>query len=301
MSFIELDPRFFSDTELTFEERERKPRIIMANDGRDKSGKSDFCYDAPDPIAVLSFDFGDEDVVQKYQELGRKIHIADLKWELPAHLHSVKGEGLAEWMNKNVWQPFVYTTNKIIDSGMFRTVVVDKATEAWQVCRLAVFGRLATNRQDLQTQANANWREYVRKFNACEKPINLHLIHEQREEWVSKSVQGKDGPEEKWYKSGAWVRDGNEKVPFLVPYTLEHRYVKSERHPVLNDRIIKPARFEVEVMVARGRPEQVGTIHRVGELDVEKGALERRMGWLDVVSSLRPEIPLEAWGHANLR
>jgi len=293
MAFTKLNPVTFAGTGLDFTIRERKPRVICSNDGKDKSGKSHFCYDAPDPIAVLSFDFGDEDVVQKFQDQGREIAIADLKWEIPSQFRnqagtSEKGEALGKWVDDKVWKPFVASVNTIIDSGQFRTVVVDKATEAWQVCRLGVYGRLATNRQDLQTEANARWREFVRLFAASEHPINLHLIHEQREEWISKQVPGRDGQaEEKWFKSGAWIRDGNDKVPFLIQVGLEHRFVPPTKHP-LTGNILEECKFETEVKVNRGHPEEVGKVFE-------------NAGWLDVMTMLRPEIPLEEWGHALTR
>ena len=307
MAFTKLNPATFAGTGLDFTSRERRPRVICSNDGRDKSGKSDFCYDAPDPIAVLSFDFGDEDVVQKYTDpdtsgritVPRQIVIKDLKWEIPSEYRSQQGtaeksksDQLGKWVDEQVWTPFVKLTKKIIESGMFRTVVVDKATEAWQVCRLGVYGRLASNRQDLQTEANARWREYVRLFASSELPINLHLIHEQKEEWVSKGVDGGEGEKkDKWFKSGVWVRDGNDKVPFLIQVGLEHRFIQPKKHPVSGNIIIEPG-FECEVKVNRSHPELVGTTFT---------SVDGNLDWLTVMSTLRPEIPIEEWGHANLR
>lgn len=296
MAFRKLDPKAFAGTGLDFSERERKPRIICAVDGRDKTGKSHFCYDAPDPIAVLSFDFGDEDVVQKFTEMGRQIGIVDLKWDIPDEMRNTAGtidkaksDALGKWVDDKVWKPFVQTTKKIIASGQIRTVVVDKATEAWQVCRLAVYGRLASNRQDLQTEANARWREYVRLFASCDLPVNLMLIHEQKDEWVSKKVEGRDGtPEEKWFRSGKSVRDGNEKVPYLIQTGLEMRYVAPKKHPVQKDRVLEDGKFECEVMVNRGAPEVVGTVFD-------------NPGWLEVISACRPAVPIEDWGHATMR
>ncbi len=303
MSFIELDPTFFADTPLDFDTRERRPRVICSIDGKDKSGKSDFCYDAPDPIGVLSFDFGDEDVVQKFQEdMGRQIAIADFKWQIPPELHAIKGEELAKWITTNVWLPSVELYRKMLTSGQFRTIVIDKATEWWQICRLGVFGRLATNRQDYQTEANSRWREIIREASVSEHPVNLMLIHEQKEEWIVKTMAGKEPgtTEEKWAKSGVWIRDGNEKVPFLIQHGLELRFIKQELHPV-NKQVLYPARFEAEVMVARGHPEQIGTVFTLGEHNLESGKFDREAGWLDIMSTLRPEIPLEDWGHALVR
>lgn len=297
MAFVKLNPREFSDTSLSFEVRERKPRVICAVDGREKSGKTHLCLDAPDPVALLSFDFGDEDVVQKFQDKGRQVVVADLKWEVPKEFRggmgtitdAAKGDALSKWICDKVWGPFLYTVNKIIASGQFRTVVVDKATEAWQVCRLGVYGRLASNRQDLQTEANARWREFVRLFAASELPINLMLIHDQREEWVSKKVEekGGDGSTEKWFKSGAWVRDGNDKVPFLIQVGLETRFIPPVKHPT-RQAIVHEHKFEAEVKINRGHPEVVGTVFDNAE-------------WLDVMTTCRPEIPLEDWGHALTR
>lgn len=295
MAFRPLNPAALRNTPLNFDTRDRKPRIICAVDGRDKTGKSHFCYDSPDPVAVLSFDFGDEDVVQKFQDQGREIAIADLKWEIPAEMRNAagtatKGDELGRWIDTKVWKPFVQTTREIIESGQFRTVVVDKATEAWQVCRLGVYGRLATTRQDLQTEANARWREYVRMFASCELPINLMLIHEQREEWGSKKVIGRDGnEEEKWFKTGGWVRDGNDKIPYLIQAGLEMRFIPPVKHKVSGN-ILDEHKFEVEVKVSRGHPEMVGTVFE-----------SPNCGWFDIIPMLRPEIAPEEWGHALLR
>jgi hypothetical protein len=123
-----------------------QPRLILALDGKEKSGKTHFSLTAPDPIAYFAIDMGHEGVVRKFVdgEVASKIILrADKKIKVPdisvydKKTDSLKIDATAAWEKmRNAYKAACASPD-------IKTVVVDTATEMWELLRLARLGKVA--------------------------------------------------------------------------------------------------------------------------------------------------------------
>lgn len=182
------------------------PRLVVAVDGLDKEGKTNLGLTAPGPLAYCAFDQGHEGVIEKFQTT-KPIQRADY------FVNISKGMDQSKVMQEvlPVWDQFL-TDWKLamgaLKKGHMRTLVLDTASEAWEVLRLARFGKLAQVLPHHYTALNAEYRNLVREvYNT---PGNLILIHKLKAEWVDNPATGKGG------KTGAYVRAGYADTAFLA-------------------------------------------------------------------------------------
>lgn len=144
------------------------PRLIMSVGGREKNGKTHFAMTAPGPIALFNLDMGDEGVVHKF--LKDKI-IFNYEIEVP----KVK---LNEGVNKakkneaaDIWDKFNAAYAVALKEA--RTVVIDTATELWELLRIARFGQLTQVMPYQYGPVNAEFRDVIR---AAFKSVGTNVI-----------------------------------------------------------------------------------------------------------------------------
>ncbi len=239
-------------TSFTFGTRERRPRLILTVDGEDKTGKTHFGYTAPGPIASQSIDFGDEGVVQKFQEAGKEIAVAEYSRLMPDSMDRKDLGALQKWYREQVVLPFVRDFKAALKAGV-RSLVLDTATEFWEVMRLSHFGKADKVMPQMYTAVNAEWQELIRLAN--DNDTNLILLHQVKDEWENYTDSG---GQNKSRTTGRKVRAGNEKIGYLVQAQLVTRYV-----PAVKDRkggVKEEARFELEIVKCRHNPEVVGMV-----------------------------------------
>jgi len=164
----------FSDNKI-----ETPRRLIVSVAGREKSGKTHFACTAPEPILFFNIDVGTEGVVGKFQDgldghKPKQILIYDVR--LP------KSSG----SNKDVYGPLWLDVKSRLSAayGLGRgTVVIDTATEAWELARLAHFGKLTQVMPHNYVEVNNEWREMLRM--AYDSDMNTVLIHKQKAKYVN--------------------------------------------------------------------------------------------------------------------
>ncbi len=172
-----------------------KRRLIMSLDGKEKSGKSDFALrDTPAPIAVINTDVGLEGVIQKFQD-DKEIYRSDHILNFPL---GGAPEKIAAMANV-VWAKAKKDYFGALENSEIRTLVVDTATELWELLRLARFGKLTQVMPHHYGPVNAEFRNLIDR--AYDYDTNVILIHKLKKEYI----QGKDG---KGSPTGKWERAG---------------------------------------------------------------------------------------------
>ena len=235
----------------TDEVKPRAASAVISLAGLEGSGKTSWALTAPKPLFYQSTDFGDDGVVQKAS--GQIIRPAkgDYKLDIPHEYRAFvdrkentderrQREGrLANFVHDNFYRPFYNDYSSAIQAGV-RTVVWDNAVDVWEYTRLSVYGREATNRDDLKAEANAKFREMVRLANV--HGIVLIMINHLKVKF--ESYIGPDGTV-KWRPTTDHEMQGFDKAPFLVTANLWTKFTP-------------PDNFELTVKKCRDNPSVVG-------------------------------------------
>ena len=144
-----------------------KKRLLVAVEALEKEGKTHFALTAPGPIAVFDFDTGMEGVVHKFARQ-KKIYVSDYR-----RLGNVMTNTPDNWIL--LWEKFKREYIATMEAPEIRTVVMDTATEVWELLRMARFGKLTQVMPYHYGPVNAEYRELLRKAYSTEK--NLILLH----------------------------------------------------------------------------------------------------------------------------
>jgi len=171
-----------------------KPRLIVSVSGHEKQGKSHFAMTAPGPIAYFNADIGMEGVVGKFTG-DKEIHVLEVA--------RVENE---ETDAEDEWDRFETAFKAMLRSNYIRTMVVDTATEVWELLRMARFGRLTQVMPYQYGPVNAEYRALIREAFNWDK--NLVLLHKMKE------VYSGNGP--KAAPTGEWTRSGFKDTGYLV-------------------------------------------------------------------------------------
>jgi hypothetical protein len=147
-------------------------RIIMSLSGREKVGKTYFALTAPGPIFIFNIDLGTEGVVDKFQKQGKKVYVYDVR--VPKGEKQVVYQSLYNDFRSRVEK--VYTHNE-------GTLIMDTSTEAFELARLAHFGKLTQVLPHHYTEVNSEWREFMRL--AYDSTMNTILIHKVKPKYVN--------------------------------------------------------------------------------------------------------------------
>lgn len=191
---------------------EVKQRLIANIQGPEKTGKNHMAFGAPAPIYIHSFDLGLEGVVEKFQNV-KEIQVAEYALEIQPGEATEKEVGEAA---NRVWEKFLSNFRDSIASTQAEgTVIVDTGTEAWELLRLASFGRLVQVMPHMYGKPNAEYRGMVR---SSYDGTNVIWLHKMVDEW--ENFAGSDG-KEKGRKTGRKVRKGFSDMAFLVQANVE--------------------------------------------------------------------------------
>jgi hypothetical protein len=183
-------------------DRDVYPRIILSISALEKQGKTHFALTAPGPIAMFSTDIGEEGVVGKFK---KKIMILDV-----ARID----EDAAEKAPLE-WDKFKKAYNHCLRSKEVRSIVIDTATEIWELLRMARFGRLTQVMPYQYGPVNAEYRTLIRDAYNFDK--NLILIHKMKAQYVNDK------------RTGEWERSGFSDTGFLVQVNTQiYRYAPED-------------------------------------------------------------------------
>lgn len=160
-----------------------KRRLIVAADAEQGGGKTNFGLTAPGPIAYLSLDLNEDGVIQKYQEVKR---IYRSRYTLP-NGNGADTDKIATAAGA-AWNVMVNDFMGALQDSSIRTLVVDTATELWELLRLAVYGKLTQVISRDYQHANAVYRQLIREVEGTDK--NLVLLHKMKAEYKADKATG---------------------------------------------------------------------------------------------------------------
>lgn len=155
-----------------------RPRLICGVEALEKQGKTHFAMTAPDPIALLNFDKGQEGVIDKFVKKGKRIYHKIYNFD------PTKGQDPAT----EAWNSFRSDYYGCLRSGIIRTVVVDTSTAAWACIRLARFGKLEQVRSRNYGPVNAEMDSVIR--DAYDFNCNVIWLHKRRDQYVNDTRTG---------------------------------------------------------------------------------------------------------------
>lgn len=194
-------------------ESQVKQRLILNVQGLEGTGKNhlSFTYDRG-PIYVHSFDIGLDGVVQKFQDT-REIYVAE--YELKVQPGEATDREVGDAANK-VWEAFVSNYRDSLSSTRDEGLVLcDTGTEAWELLRLASFGKLTQVMPHNYAKPNAEFRDLVREGFDATNVVWLHKMKDEYENYLDSKGQ------EKSRKTGAKSAKMMNDIPFLVQGSVE--------------------------------------------------------------------------------
>jgi hypothetical protein len=116
--------------------------------GPEKSTKSTLAGSFPKPMAHFDFDMGFERAMYRFsngtppqeEEFGWTVHTADgtitsYRMPTPFTIHIQPGQPLKGY--RELWNNFLALYLKALEDKSIKTVVIDTATQAWQICHMA--------------------------------------------------------------------------------------------------------------------------------------------------------------------
>jgi len=247
-----IDAKALLAAGFTDEIKPRAASVVISIAGLEGSGKTTWALTAPKPLFYQSTDFGDDGVIQKATGQIIRPSRGDYKLDIPHQLRAFvekketaderkQREGaLANFVHDQFYKPFYNDYVAAIKAGV-RSIVWDNAVDVWEYTRLSVYGREATNRDDLKSEANSKFREMVRLANV--NGIVLIMVNHLKTKFESYSDQYGTV---KWRPTADHEMQGFDKAPFLVTSNLWTKF-------------IPPNTYELTVKKCRDNAELVGS------------------------------------------
>lgn len=192
MAFI--DPEKLKAAGFTDKIKPRKNCLVVNVAGNPGVGKTTWALTAPKPLFYQATDFGENGIIQHAEGQIIRPEDGDYKLEIPHEYRAFVDrqetdkerrarEGkLANFVHDKFYVPFHKDYKAALETGV-RTVVWDTALEIWEMVRLSVYGREATNRSDLQAEANSKMKEMIRMAHV--RNINLIMVNRLKNAWES--------------------------------------------------------------------------------------------------------------------
>lgn len=158
----------------------------MAVDGTEKSGKTHFALSGPGPIAVLDIDTGLDGVIQKWQE-DKEIYVKDSGVDLD-ELRRIKDPTKVSKYATQGWERIQNAWDDML--GTARTLVVDNASEMWELLRLARFGKIDHVKPHHYGPVNQEYRSLIRSAYG-QNTTNVILLHKVKDEYINNERTGR--------------------------------------------------------------------------------------------------------------
>ncbi len=205
-----------------------KPKkAVVSLYGLEKCGKSYTMLTFPRPLAIFNFDQGLERA-----NAGKKTPdgVYSKTYVIPK-LDGDAEKGVSPKYMR-LWDQFLEDIDAVINSPGVKSVGIDTATAAWELCRLAYLGKLTQVKPHHYGPPNAAWKGFMMQLR--NSPVNACLLHKGGYEY--QTVKTKDGKpilnakgETQDVKTDNVVRKGQNEVGFDVDLECGLRVV-DKRH-----------------------------------------------------------------------
>jgi hypothetical protein len=180
-----------------------KPRIILSISALEKCGKTHFGLSAPGPIAMFNTDTGEEGVIEKFPNKNIQIMSIDRV-----------DENSADQAPKE-FKRFKEAYMDVLRGNYARTILIDTATEIWEILRMARFGKLTQVMPYQYGPVNAEYRALIRDAYNYDK--NVILLHKMKAQYINDK------------RTGEYERAGFSDTGFLVQVNAQmYRYAPED-------------------------------------------------------------------------
>lgn len=180
-------------------------RLIVSSSAKEKTGKTHFSIaTTPEPIAFIDFDVGTEGVIEKFPRrkmIHKKFQIRKEKM--------LAGDRYTQADAEADWTAVQEVIRACVRSKAIKTLVVDTATELWEVARLSEFGKLDQVKSHHYGPVNAEFRNII-QAPYMRSDINVIYTHKVKKEYKNDT----------W--KGGYERAGFGDMPFLAQVNIEH-------------------------------------------------------------------------------
>ncbi len=261
---------------IPIEQFKPKPRLLLSIEGLPDTGKTEFSFTAPPSIGVLAVDRGYEHVVSKPEPpQGRQANISLCVFPVPQPGQDPgKSEGNTY---KSIWDELYKTYREAIANPAFRTVVIDGASDLWELQQLAAFGKITQIPPIMRTDVNAAHRVMIaRGFDSGKNIIFTHRVKPAYESVIKINAQGQ--PTEVGERTGEYRRAGFNDSDYLVQVMLTTIYDPTKKGPEGN-------KFGVRILKCKPDRALVGM-----EL------FGNECNFAGLVTTIYPEADLSEWG-----
>lgn len=206
---------------------EIKKRMVVSIEGQEKTGKTHFALTAPGPIGFMDIDIGVEGVIEKFTT-EKDIHLAEYTLDFP----------FEQKASEQMWKQFANDYKHLLGANV-RTGIIDNASEAWDLLRVAKFGRLTQIMPHLYTTVNSEFRGLLKM--AYKSDVNLILLHKVKKQYINDQFTGK------------YERNGFNDIGYLVQVVVETykeggkfflRVLASRQNPGIEGLVIENPTFQ---------------------------------------------------------
>lgn len=228
--------------------------FVLSIEGLDATGKSRLALEASiaGPMAYYSTDGGVQRAgLKDFREMGREIHVGSFEYSVPKFIPRKAGGPEGEWwvqkskeLMRDVYAPYLSSLEAAIDSSQVRVIVLDTATEFWDLAQLANFGRLQQNNSLMYGPVHTEFKGPIRRARAMGKIVIL--IHHLKD--VYKDEADSQGQTRSIKQEGKFTRQGNAKIHYLCDAMVRTHYIEGTRKKVGNEWKETPARWEIEML-----------------------------------------------------
>lgn len=188
-----------------------KPRLVLCTEAGEKQGKTHFAFTCPGPVVgILSTDAGTREVLRKFLGDGRQYLLKNI-----AGAKELVADKASSGDVEKSWREAKDSMEALVSNPSVRSIIVDTATELWELCRLARFGKLSQVMPHQYGPVNDEFRRAILKLPSERSGLNAVFIHKVKREYKA----GRDG-KDVW--TGRWERAGFADAPYIADVVLRH-------------------------------------------------------------------------------
>lgn len=183
-----------------------QPRLIVAVEGLEKQGKTNFALTAPGPLIYQSWDIGDEGVIEKFQQ-DKVIYKAEYGVVITKddNAETIKAKMDPEWTR--CVKDYRIGLDRLRD-GSARTIIKDTSTEEWEALRLARLGKVTQVMPHHYGPLNTEYTGLIKEL--YDTPGNAVFLMKLKDEWLDNVATGKSN------RTGKHERAGHKDMGYLV-------------------------------------------------------------------------------------
>jgi hypothetical protein len=224
-------------------------RLIVSSRAKEKHGKTHFSLSMPDPLAYISYDMGDEGMIEKFVDQGRVIHRCELP--KPTFRKPISGEDMkkreeAETKSKLAqyeehWLRGRDAFEAAVNNKSIRSIIVDTNSEFYESIRLARLGKLTQVMPQHYGPVKEEFRG-IMQLAKYRKDVNVIFIHKMKKEYKENSKGDSN-----W--TGKWEMQGFDDMGYIAQVIITHL-----REPLAGGGV----RFGIRIDDCRQNPDVIG-------------------------------------------